>query len=272
MSAVVGREPGVAVARRRRDASCATRSGAPAAPTGATSAAVGLLPPAAAVARRRRLGAPGPAHRVGRLRRDGRTRSGARWPRVELAGRGRRRARRGRGCSRRWRCGARPRRHRRCAGPSGATRPRRCAASWCWAPRGRRRSTGLVLAELGARVVRVEHPGAARPVSAARRARARVRRRSRSTSPTRGRDARVREPAGAPSSSSTAPRRACSRTSGSTTRRFARRPRVAAFEHEDRPGYGLGAECRGGWAARYDPPRLGAHVGRRSDRGVCWRR
>jgi crotonobetainyl-CoA:carnitine CoA-transferase CaiB-like acyl-CoA transferase len=33
--------------------------------------------------------------------------------------------------------------------------------------------------------------------------------------------------------------------------------RLAAFEHEDRPGYGIGAECRGGWAARYDPPRLG---------------
>jgi crotonobetainyl-CoA:carnitine CoA-transferase CaiB-like acyl-CoA transferase len=32
---------------------------------------------------------------------------------------------------------------------------------------------------------------------------------------------------------------------------------IAAFAHEDRPGYGIGAECRGGWAARYDPPRLG---------------
>ena len=32
--------------------------------------------------------------------------------------------------------------------------------------------------------------------------------------------------------------------------------RVAAFEHEERPGYGIGAECRGGWAARYDPPRV----------------
>jgi crotonobetainyl-CoA:carnitine CoA-transferase CaiB-like acyl-CoA transferase len=32
--------------------------------------------------------------------------------------------------------------------------------------------------------------------------------------------------------------------------------RVAAFADEDRPGYGIGAECRGGWAARYDPPRL----------------
>ncbi len=33
--------------------------------------------------------------------------------------------------------------------------------------------------------------------------------------------------------------------------------RIAAFAHEDRPGYGIGAECRGGWAARYDAPRLG---------------
>lgn len=32
--------------------------------------------------------------------------------------------------------------------------------------------------------------------------------------------------------------------------------RIAAFAQEDRPGYGIGAECRGGWAARYDPPRL----------------
>jgi hypothetical protein len=32
---------------------------------------------------------------------------------------------------------------------------------------------------------------------------------------------------------------------------------ITAFAHEDRPGYGIGAECRGGWAARHDPPRLG---------------
>jgi CoA-transferase family III len=33
--------------------------------------------------------------------------------------------------------------------------------------------------------------------------------------------------------------------------------RVAAFAEGDRPGYGPAAECRGGWAARHDPPRLG---------------
>ncbi|MEX1006918.1 MAG: CoA transferase [Acidimicrobiia bacterium] len=33
--------------------------------------------------------------------------------------------------------------------------------------------------------------------------------------------------------------------------------RISAFAHEDRPGYGVAAECRGGWASRYDPPRLG---------------
>ena len=32
--------------------------------------------------------------------------------------------------------------------------------------------------------------------------------------------------------------------------------RLAAFAHDDRPGYGLAAECRGGWAARHEPPRL----------------
>ncbi|MET0275754.1 MAG: CoA transferase [Acidimicrobiia bacterium] len=33
--------------------------------------------------------------------------------------------------------------------------------------------------------------------------------------------------------------------------------RIAAFAYDDRPGYGLAAEARGGWAARHDPPRLG---------------
>jgi formyl-CoA transferase len=33
--------------------------------------------------------------------------------------------------------------------------------------------------------------------------------------------------------------------------------RVAAFVEGDRPGYGPAAEARGGWAARHDPPRLG---------------
>jgi hypothetical protein len=32
--------------------------------------------------------------------------------------------------------------------------------------------------------------------------------------------------------------------------------RLAAFASEDRPGYGLAAECRGGWVARLHPPRL----------------
>ena len=35
------------------------------------------------------------------------------------------------------------------------------------------------------------------------------------------------------------------------------RLRIAAFADTDRPGYGLAAECRGGWAARTDPPQLG---------------
>lgn len=33
--------------------------------------------------------------------------------------------------------------------------------------------------------------------------------------------------------------------------------RIAAFADGERPGYGLAAEARGGWAARHDPPRLG---------------
>src|SRR4051794_35942562 len=35
------------------------------------------------------------------------------------------------------------------------------------------------------------------------------------------------------------------------------RLRIAAFADSDRPGYGLAAECRGGWAARTEPPVLG---------------
>jgi crotonobetainyl-CoA:carnitine CoA-transferase CaiB-like acyl-CoA transferase len=33
--------------------------------------------------------------------------------------------------------------------------------------------------------------------------------------------------------------------------------RIAAFADDDRPGYGIAAEARGGWGARHDPPRLG---------------
>jgi crotonobetainyl-CoA:carnitine CoA-transferase CaiB-like acyl-CoA transferase len=33
--------------------------------------------------------------------------------------------------------------------------------------------------------------------------------------------------------------------------------RIAALTDDDRPGYGPAAEARGGWAARHDPPRLG---------------
>ena len=32
--------------------------------------------------------------------------------------------------------------------------------------------------------------------------------------------------------------------------------RIGAFVASDRPGYGPGAEAHGGWAARHDPPRL----------------
>ena len=33
--------------------------------------------------------------------------------------------------------------------------------------------------------------------------------------------------------------------------------RIAALADDDRPGYGPAAEAHGGWAARHDPPRLG---------------
>jgi hypothetical protein len=66
------------------------------------------------------------------------------------------------------------------------------------------------------------------------------------------------------------------------------RLRVGAFVGSDRPGYGPGAEAHGGWAARHDPPRLArtsvadpvaglvgavtaVHLLRSGERGACAR-
>ena len=150
---------------------------------------------------------------------------------------------------------------------SGATRRRRCSvvvlgSAWA-AP-----LAGRALAELGADVVRVDAPGPARSVPAARRARARPGASSRSTSATPPTATPVREPARRADLARRRHHTACARaTSGSTTsaaRASSARRRVRATS--DRPGYGLAAEARGGWAARHDPPRLGRVVGGRSGR------
>jgi CoA-transferase family III len=121
---------------------------------------------------------------------------------------------------------------------------------------------GLVLAEVGADVVRVDHPRRPDPFPLAARL-ARGQRRvalDLDVGPDRDRFAellgsadllvdghtpRVRENAGLGDARLAAelPRLAVLR--------------IAAFADEDRPGYGPAAESRGGWATRHDPPRLG---------------
>ena len=115
--------------------------------------------------------------------------------------------------------------------------------------------TGLVLRRLGAEVVRVTHPAVPTRSRCVTR-RPTTSRRSHSTSASIGIATPSRICSSAPISSSTAPRRACSPTPAST-RPAVSHLRIAAFADSDRPGYGIAAECRGGWAARHDPPRVG---------------
>jgi len=121
---------------------------------------------------------------------------------------------------------------------------------------------GLVLARLGARVVRVEHPGRPDPFPLhARLLRGQERIGLDLARPddidrfaallagadllVDGHTPRVLVNAGLAAATMTtlAPRLSV--------------VRVAAFADDDRPGYGPAAEARGGWAARRDPPRLG---------------
>ena len=139
------------------------------------------------------------------------------------------------------------------------TRARRCVGRGARAPRGRRRSSGAC------------SPTSA-PTSSGSSTRAAPIRSRCATSLARGQErARARprvDPATATRFADAARRRrparrrhhaACARaTPGSAdVRRLPRSVRIAAFGDDDRPGYGLAAEARGGWAARHDPPRLG---------------
>ncbi len=120
---------------------------------------------------------------------------------------------------------------------------------------------GLALARLGARVVRVEHPRREDPFPLRDALAANQARLALDLDRAEGRDAFVALLASADVV-----------VDGNTPRVLANigldddslrtvNPRLsvvrlAAFAHDDRPGYGLAAECRGGWAARHEPPRL----------------
>ncbi len=157
-----------------------------------------------------------------------------------------------RGCSPPPRSAPRPRSPIPCL----SSRPPRSRAppSCCSAPRGPRHCSGSVLASLGARVVKVEHP--------------------RRPDPFPLRDELVRGQVvlgldlGVPAERDAVAglvEHADLVVDGHPPRVFANaghRARPARScgsvrsSRSDRPGYGPGAEAHGGWAARHDPPRL----------------
>ena len=270
------RAPGVAVARRalvepgRRSGGRSRRGAARRRPPRACGAAACRGPNGPRCSsHRRRLGAPGAADRVGDVHRHGDLArragpaAGRRCPDLRAD------RRRGRRRGRAWLLPAVAVRAR--AGgppiPRPRRRPRRRLAappSSCSAPRGRRRSSGCVLADLGARVVRIEHPRPARSLPAPRPPRARARNGSRSTSgraatatqlrraPRRRRPARRRPPA--PRARQRRPRR---RRPPTDAARASSVLRVAAFVDDDRPGYGLAAEAAAAGRPATTRPRLG---------------
>ena len=228
------------------------------------------LPPPRAAARRRRLGAPRPAHRVGDFAAWRRARCGGdlsalpaeavdaeagAWMLPAVAVR------------------RRPPPRQPCGGPSArraARRRRRRARSSCSAPRGRRRSPGSCSPTLGARRRAGRAPAAAGSVPAPRRA---ARRGSRGASPLDLDDARRPRRVRGAARVRAAPRRRhhAPRARQRRARRRSRRMiRVCRGSPRSRtttgPGYGIAAECRGGWAARARPAAARPRVGRRSGR------
>jgi hypothetical protein len=114
---------------------------------------------------------------------------------------------------------------------------------------------GFVLAQLGAHVVRVTHPARRDPFPLRAALLAGTDERPLDVSEARGRNAFAALLARADVLvDATTPRVLANVGLGDPPVAVVR---IAAFAHDDRPGYGIAAECRGGWAARYEPPRLG---------------
>ncbi|MFI5053046.1 MAG: CoA transferase [Acidimicrobiia bacterium] len=121
---------------------------------------------------------------------------------------------------------------------------------------------GLILAELGAQVVRVDHPRRPDPFPLAERLGREQRRVALDLDAANDRDqfAALLQSADLLVDGHTP--RVRQNIDLGDDRLAAEMPglsvlRIAAFAVGDRPGYGPAAECRGGWAARHDPPRLG---------------
>ena len=120
---------------------------------------------------------------------------------------------------------------------------------------------GRVVSDLGARVVRVEHPGRPDPFPLHDRLVAGQARLGLDLGTASDRDALRDLLASADVLVDAHPPRVLANAGlgDDTLRSEAPRLsvlRVAAFVDGDRPGYGPAAEARGGWAARHDPPRL----------------
>jgi crotonobetainyl-CoA:carnitine CoA-transferase CaiB-like acyl-CoA transferase len=121
---------------------------------------------------------------------------------------------------------------------------------------------GLVLAQLGARVVRVEHPGRPDPFPLHDRLVHGQERLALDLGRPADRDrfAALLDDADLLVDGHT-PRVLANADLGpaTLTTEYPRLSvvRIAALADDDRPGYGPAAEARGGWAARHDPPRLG---------------
>jgi len=121
---------------------------------------------------------------------------------------------------------------------------------------------GLLLAALGARVVRVEHPGRPDPFPLHDRLLRGQERLALDLGNPAGRERFAALLAGADLLVDGHTPRVLENAGLGHSTLTAEHPRlsllrVAALIDDDRPGYGPAAEARGGWAARHDPPRLG---------------
>ncbi len=121
---------------------------------------------------------------------------------------------------------------------------------------------GLLLARVGARVVRVEHPGRPDPFPLHRRLLRGQERVALDLAHGRDRERFATLLGNADLLIDGHPPRVLANAGLGEAALTSVAPhlaivRIAAFADGDRPGYGPAAEARGGWAARHDPPRLG---------------